>query len=355
MVDVDADHSQRLSDRIREAVRRRQPVRIVGADTKEALVGRNCEAVPLPVGEHRGIVSYRPDEMVITARAGTPISEIKSVVAEQGQVLPGDVPEFGGLGTLGGTLASGLLGPARPWQGSLRDAVLGMRLIDGQGEILRFGGEVIKNVAGYDVSRFQAGALGCFGLMLDVSLRLLPAPRARAYFASPCSLRDAIPRMRRLCVSPLPLSGASWFDGELQLRFEGSPAALDTVSRRLDAATAGQPAFWDHLREWQLPPQTPTSMPWVLDLAPARADSTENPCELVDWGGARRWYAGTVSQDRAQILAGRGGYAVRHGAGREDAEALPAPAAATRALLRRLKHAVDPHGILNPGRLYPWM
>ena len=352
---AEADRSEEFAQRIRDAVKHRQPLRIVAGGTKDTLVGRRCEGTPFVVREHQGIVRYNPKELVMTARAGTPIAWLRAVAAEQGQTLPGEPPEFHGRGTLGGTLASGLLGPARPWQGSLRDAVLGIRLINGRGEILRFGGEVIKNVAGYDLSRFQAGGLGCFGLILDVSLRLIPTPRERRYIALPCTLRDAITRMHRLSVAPLPLTGASWFEDSLQLRFEGSTSALDAVSRRLGPGEDGTPDFWEDLREWRLPPQARESMPWVLDVAPARAASTEHPATLVDWAGARRWHPGTLSADRAQLLAGVGGHAIRYGAGAEDADAIPAPPAANRMLLRRLKKAADPEAVLNPGRMFPWL
>ncbi|WP_034072464.1 FAD-binding protein, partial [Pseudomonas aeruginosa] len=160
--DAGADHAGALLERVRDALARRAPLRIVGGDSK-AFLGRPVAGEPLALAEHRGIVAYDPCELVITARAGTPLDELQAVLARGGQMLACEAPGFGGRATVGGVLASGLSGPRRPWAGAVRDFVLGTRLISGLGTHLRFGGEVMKNVAGYDLSRLLAGSFGCLG------------------------------------------------------------------------------------------------------------------------------------------------------------------------------------------------
>jgi glycolate oxidase FAD binding subunit len=175
---MDRDDSQALIDAVRDACAARSTLYLAGAGSKRTPLAGACAAAPLDVTAHRGIVSYRADELVLTARAGTPVADLVSAAAAQGQRLPFEPLQSAGA-TLGGTVATGLSGPARPWRGGVRDAVLGLRLINGQAQHLRFGGEVMKNVAGYDVSRLQCGALGAYGVISEVSLRLLPRLRAK--------------------------------------------------------------------------------------------------------------------------------------------------------------------------------
>lgn len=177
--DAGADHAGALLERVRDALARRAPLRIVGGDSK-AFLGRPVAGEPLALAEHRGIVAYDPCELVITARAGTPLDELQAVLARGGQMLACEAPGFGGRATVGGVLASGLSGPRRPWAGAVRDFVLGTRLISGLGTHLRFGGEVMKNVAGYDLSRLLAGSFGCLGVVTEVSFKVLPMPRCQA-------------------------------------------------------------------------------------------------------------------------------------------------------------------------------
>ncbi|MEX5452570.1 glycolate oxidase subunit GlcE, partial [Stutzerimonas stutzeri] len=170
------DASALLLDQVNQALAAKTPLRIQGSGSK-AFLGRAAEGQLLDVREHRGIVSYDPTELVVTARAGTPLAELEATLDEAGQMLPCEPPHFGEGATVGGMIAAGLSGPRRPWSGSVRDFVLGSRVITGQGKHLRFGGEVMKNVAGYDLSRLMAGSFGCLGVLTEISLKVLPKPR----------------------------------------------------------------------------------------------------------------------------------------------------------------------------------
>ena len=229
---MDRDSTEALVAQVREATARGTPLRIVGGDTKR-FYGRAVTGVPLETRGHSGIVSHDPAELVLTARGGTPLAEVEAQLASKGQRLPFEPPHFGAEATIGGAVACGLAGPARAWAGALRDYVLGVRVLTGDGRVLRFGGEVMKNVAGYDVARLMAGSLGILGVLLDVSLKVLPRPAAERTLALEVDQAGALDRFAALGRSALPLSAGSWVDGRLYLRFEGCDATLESVERRV--------------------------------------------------------------------------------------------------------------------------
>ncbi len=220
---MNRDCTDELVARTRAASASRTPLRIVGGDTKRFL-GRPVAGEALEVGLHRGILRHDPAELVLTARAGTPMVEVEASLAAHGQRLPFEPPHFGARATLGGTVACGLAGPARAWSGALRDFVLGARVLTGDGRVLRFGGEVMKNVAGYDVARLMAGGFGVLGVLLDVSLKLLPVPQYERTLALELQEDAALGRLAELSRAVLPLTAGAWVDGRLYLRFEGSAA-----------------------------------------------------------------------------------------------------------------------------------
>jgi glycolate oxidase FAD binding subunit len=365
----DADLTDMLADRLRLAIRRRAPLRIVGADSK-AWLGRPVEGEALSVAGHRGIVRYQPEELVVTARAGTSLAALDARLREAGQWLPFDPPRFGGSGTLGGTIACGLSGPVRPFTGAARDFVLGVRVLNGRGQCLRFGGEVMKNVAGYDVSRLMTGAFGSLGVLLDISLKVLPAPRATRTLLVETDTRGAVALFSRLRRRPLPLAGAAWVDGLAHVRLAGSAAAVEAGTRELasthETKAVGDDddhAFWTGLRDHRLPFFDDERPLYRLSVAPARRPlELPGPC-LIDWAGGQRWLK--TDADLAQVRGvarSLGGHATRFRAGAAH-EGTPATSGtsdvfhplspAVRALHERLKAAFDPHGILNPGRQYP--
>lgn len=343
-----ADLGASLCAAVEEAAERNEPVYITGGDSKRALIGRNCNAAPLALAGHTGITDYQPDELVISARAGTTLEELRLELDRHGQVLPFEPPLFGGRATLGGTLACNLCGPARPWRGSIRDAVLGLQLINGRGELLNFGGRVMKNVAGYDVSRLQAGALGTLGVITEVHLKVLPAPEIELTLAHEISAAQALELANRLACLPKPLSAACWFDGRLYLRLSGASSAVEHTARAWGGDHCAA-APWGELREMTLPFFAGEQALWRLSCA-SNAPLEKGDALLFDWGGAQRWYRGSPPQvipPGAHLALFSGGDRLGEVRGELDP--------VQKGLQLRLKQAFDPRGIFNPGRLYSWM
>lgn len=345
---ADADLTEALAARVREAQAERTPLRIEGGGTR-GFHGRPVAGEPLAMAGHRGIVDYDPSELVITARAGTPLAEIEAALAAEGQMLCFEPPSFGAGGTLGGAVATGLSGPRRPFAGALRDYVLGARILDGRGEALRFGGTVFKNVAGFDAFRLMAGAQGCLGVILDVSLRVTPRPRAEAALAFDMAGEAARTWVTGLMRRPLPLSGA-FHDGQrLHLRLSGGEAAVSVTSREL-GGEAETPETWSAIRDATHPALAGKPVLWRISL-PQTAAPPELAGDPWDWGGALRWRQAEEVDPAIWELAARwdGHATIWRGATDQVFQPLPSP------LLRlhqRIKAAIDPAGLFNPGRMY---
>lgn len=344
------DLAEALCERVAAARSTGTPLCIRGGDSKRALLGRACAATPLDVAGHRGIVDYQPAELVITARAGTPLAELRAALDSEHQQLPFEPPTFGGRATVGGTLACNLSGPARPWQGSVRDATLGVRLINGEGVHLRYGGQVVKNVAGYDVSRLQAGALGTLGLITEVSLKVLPKPEQTLTLSQAMGADQALRVMRQRAAEPKPLTGAAWIDGRLFLRLSGAASAVRRTAEHWGGDLCDEvDSPWEGLRE--------LSLPWFAGDGPLWRQSTlattalpADTAGILDWGGALRWWRGEAPPPGT---AGPG--LLQFAGGDRDAELRPVTSEVSRRLQQRLKRAFDPAAIFNPGRLYSWM
>lgn len=339
---------------VRAANQSGTPLRIRGRGSKDFYGGMLAGEV-FDVADYCGIVAYEPTELYITARCGTPLAEIEAALAERGQMLAFEPPRFAGA-SIGGCVAAGLSGPRRQQAGGVRDFVLGAKLIDGHGQALSFGGQVMKNVAGYDVSRLLAGSLGSLGLIAQLSLKVLPRPVAEASLQFEMSEAEALTRLNAWAGQPLPVSASFWSAGRLFLRLSGAHAAVEAAQQKLGGETLEDSAsFWLGVREqthaafagailWRL--ALPSTAP-ALDLDGLRA---------IEWGGGQRWYAGDLDgaalRERARQA---GGHAVLYRAPEslrclEGAFAPLAPGLL--ALHRRLKKAFDPNGIFNPGRLY---
>jgi glycolate oxidase FAD binding subunit len=354
----------RLTDRIRAAADAATPLRIRGGGTKD-FYGERLEGELLETGELRGIVSYEPSELVVTARAGTPLAELEQALAGCGQALPFEPPHFGEGATVGGMVATGLSGPARASVGAVRDYVLGVVMVNGRGEELVFGGQVMKNVAGYDVSRLMAGTLGTLGLLTEVSLKVLPRAPAEATLRFRVPQAEALNRLNAWGGKPLPLNASCWVNeggtGTLTLRLRGAKAAVDAACRalggeRLDGVSAA--AEWAACRDqrsdwfgargerdlWRL--SVPQTAP-VLELP-------EPP--LVEWHGGQRWVRAAAAEGpriRAAAVAA-GGHATLFRTARADARERFTPLAPSLAAIHaNLKKQFDPAGIFNRGRLYP--
>lgn len=350
---VDQDLSDALAGQVTEAAQQGTPLRIEGSGSKHFL-GHAVDGEPLPVSGHRGVISYEPVELVLSARAGTPLAEIEAMLAENRQMLAFEPPHYGADATLGGTVACNLSGPRRPYAGSARDFVLGTRVLNGRGEILRFGGEVMKNVAGYDLSRLMAGSYGTLGVMLDISLKVLPLPQAELTLAQELSAAEALQRMNEWAARPLPLSGAFHDGDRLCLRLSGAAKAVAAAHRRLGGEVVEDAsALWRGLREHDLGFFRHDAPLWRLSVPSTAATPGLAGRWLLDWGGAQRWYVGeSVPEEVRRAAEHVHGHATlyRGHDGEPRFHPLPSPVAA---LHKRLKAALDPAGILNPGRLYP--
>ena len=343
-----------LAGRIREAASTHTQLRLKGGGSKDFYGGMLAGEV-LDVSGYRGIVAYEPTELFVTARCGTPLAEVEAALVEKGQMLAFEPPRFG-MATVGGCVAAGLAGPRRQQAGAVRDFVLGVKLIDGTGQALDFGGQVMKNVAGYDVSRLLAGSLGTLGLLAEVTLKVLPRPVAEATLAFELEEGEAIRLLNRWGGRPLPISAAFWFDGLLTIRLSGAAAAVAAASRQLggDPVVDGE-AFWHAIREQQHAVFSGDVL-WRLSLPTTAAPLGLDGLGAIEWGGGQRWLGSDADPAVVRAAAAKaGGHAVLYRAPeslrcREGAFA-PLPPALL-ALHRRLKKVFDPLGIFNPGRLY---
>ncbi|KYC20611.1 glycolate oxidase subunit GlcE [Pseudomonas sp. ABFPK] len=346
---MDRDISQALLEQVNQALNQATPLRIQGGNSK-AMLGCPVAGEVLDTRSHRGIVSYDPTELVLTARAGTPLREIEAALHEAGQMLPCEPPHLGPDATLGGMVAAGLSGPRRPWAGSVRDYVLGTRVITGHGKLLRFGGEVMKNVAGYDVSRLMAGSFGCLGLLTEVSLKVLPRPRQCLSLRLPMGSHQALAELAEWGQQPLPISAACHDGDALYLRLEGGEGSVQSARQRL-GGEALDSSFWSDLREQRLAFFAGPAPLWRLSVPNTTGELDLPGQQLIDWGGAQRWLKSTApAQHIREQVAKVGGHATCHAPG--AASSPPLPAALMR-YHRALKQQLDPQGVFNPGRLYP--
>ncbi|SDZ61443.1 glycolate oxidase subunit GlcE [Pseudomonas sp. NFIX28] len=347
---ADNDASGALLQQVEQALAGNTPLLIQGGNSK-AFLGRMSAGEVLDTRAHRGIVRYEPTELVVTVRAGTPLRELLAALDAAGQMLACEPPAFGDGATVGGMVATGLSGPRRPWAGSVRDFVLGSRVITGAGKHLRFGGEVMKNVAGYDLSRLLVGSYGCLGVLTEVSLKVLPKPRQCLSLSLEMDSAKALARLADWGQQPLPISAASHDGQRLHLRLEGGEGSVAAARDRL----GGEPLaanYWANLNEQQLAFFDEGLPLWRLSL-PNDTGLLELPGQqLIDWAGAQRWLKSAAPAERIRELASRvGGHATCYSHGLLDSPFQPLPAVLLR-YHRQLKAQLDPQGIFNPGRLY---
>ena len=343
-----------LSERIRAAAAHKTPLRIRGGGTKD-FYGEPCAGEALDTRPLAGIVDYEPTELVITAGAGTPLADIEAAIRSRGQMLAFEPPHFGAGATLGGCVAAGLSGPRRASAGAVRDFVLGVRILDGRGDSLRFGGTVMKNVAGYDVSRVIAGSLGTLGLVTEVSLKVLPVPVAEITLRLEKSAAEAIALMNEWGGRPLPISATCHCDNLLTVRLSGAAAAVRTARDRIGGEEVSDAAaFWTAVREQTLPFFAGAQTLWRLSVKSTTPPLNLPGPQLIEWGGALRWLAGDGDARLVREAAAyAGGHATLFRARDKAAGAFQPVTPALATLHRRLKAAFDPAGIFNPGRMYP--
>jgi len=344
---TEQDLTQQLQEQVQQALAERTPLRIVGGGSKTFYTPPTSASERLELAGHTGIVAYRPSESVVTVRTGTRLAEISAVLAEHKQMLAFEPPLFGETATIGGAFACGWSGPRRPFAGSARDFMLGCTLINGYGEVLRFGGQVMKNVAGFDVSRLMVGAQGSLGVLLEVSLRVLPRPeheRSMVYEAN--NAGQALAMMNRWAGQPWPLSALAYDGAAIHYRLSGAEAAVGIAEQKLGGQIEDG-GFWHDLREQRLAFFAGDEPLWRISVAPATAplDLPEN--WLLDWCGALRWLKSHApSREIHQAAQQAGGHA--HGFRNVNPAERLRLAPEILALQARIKHAFDPEGIFNP-------
>lgn len=368
------DHEQQLVEQVRRAAEAGSPLAIRGGNSK-AFYGRAVTGESLDLSGHGGVVSYEPTELVITARAGTPLAEIEALLAEKDQMLPFEPPHFGALApspspqgggepratslprgervaTFGGMLAAGLSGPRRPWGGAVRDAVLGVKLLNGRGEVLKFGGQVMKNVAGYDLSRLMAGSLGTLAVILEASVRVLPKPAVQITLVQEANEDQAAGRLVAWGRKPLPLSASLYHDGRLWVRLSGAEQGV-AAARAVIGGEEADGDIWRQTRDQTLPFFQGDAPLWRVSLPTAAQALDLSGATLSEWGGALRWLRSDLSagaiRRRAAALGGHAILFRGHDGVCEVFHPLPP---AMLLLHKRLKAAFDPRGIFNPGRMY---
>lgn len=378
-MNADTDMTTLMAARVRDAAQAGTPLRIRGGGSKD-FYGQALAGEVLDLSAHAGVISYEPSELVVTVRGGTPLAELEALLAGQGQCLPFEPPHFGANATVGGMVASGLSGPARASSGAVRDYLLGVVLLNGKGESLTFGGQVMKNVAGYDVSRLMAGTLGTLGVLLEVSLKVLPVAPAEATLECRLPQQQALDLLNRWGGQPLPLNASCWVHDDsaapgqdfLFVRLRGAVAAVEAAcprmmadvqaaggqAARMDQAQAG--ADWNACREQTLPffarPPALDACLWRLSV-PQTTLALDLPFpQLIEWHGGLRWLwapASAAAQLR-RLAAQAGGHATVFRRAAQTPAELPvfAPLSPVQSrIAQALRKEFDPAGVFNPGRM----
>jgi glycolate oxidase FAD binding subunit len=351
---------QSFADQIQSAQALGQSLTLCGGGSK-AFYAEPAQGDRLETSSWRGISAYEPTELVVTVRAGTPLAELEAALDANNQMLAFEPPHFGGAATVGGMVATGLSGPRRAAQGvyagAVRDAVLGITVMDGRGQVLRFGGQVMKNVAGYDVSRLMVGALGTLGLVLDVSIKVLPKPVASATVRLAMNEALALEKFNQWGGQPLPVTATYWRAGEACVRLEGAEAAVSAAAKKIGGERvegAEAIALWRALRDQNHVFFTGATPCWRLSV-PSTAVPLQLGAALIEWGGAQRWVrapgdAATAAQFRAATTA-VGGHATLFRGGDHAVSVFTPLDTVSAAIHRKLKAQFDPDDVLNRGRM----
>lgn len=355
-----ADNETLLVETVKEAYAGKVALSIKGGGSKE-FYGFPVQGETLDTTIHAGIISHEPTELVLTARAGTSLQEIEVKLAEANQMLGCEPLFISSNATFGGMLAAGLSGPRRPFTGSISDHVLGCKIINGKGEVLRFGGKVMKNVAGYDVSRLMVGALGCLGIILEATVRVLPQPGAERSFRFDITEDKIAVFINKLTGMGYPVSANVHDQKSLVVRFSAGVQEIENLGASLkqefpyiEIAEEKRPRFWQELRDQNTEFFNTESDIWRLSV-PADSKLDVKGETLSEWNGAQRWLktgagAAAVFDSASKV---NGSATLFRTSGSESVGSIFQPLSP--ALMNwhsRLKNAFDPSRILNPGRMY---
>ncbi len=350
---ISNDISIEIQEQVQQARAAKTPLNICGGNSK-AFYGRAPQGEVLDVSRHRGVINYEPTELVITVRAGTPLKQVEQVLARENQMLAFEPPAFGDSATIGGTIACNLSGPARASAGAARDFVLGSTIVNGMAERLHFGGEVMKNVAGYDVSRLMCGALGTLGVLLEVSLKVLPRPETETTLVYEIDAQAALKKVHELAALSLPMT-ASCFDGQaLYIRLSGADEAIRSAQHVLGGDhLASGPRFWTQLKEHELDFFNTDQSLWRLSLVSNAPVLDLEGQTLYEWNGAQRWLISNEEDEAIRKQVSRyGGHAVCFRQQGKHEDVFHPLETDLLDIHRQLKMAFDPESILNPGRMY---
>ena len=350
---VQNDITNQLQDKVKLAIETSDGLIIKAGGTKD-FYGRTVSGNELSIAEHQGIINYEPTELVITARAGTHLKIIEKMLSENNQILAFEPPAFGNNATLGGTIACNFSGPRRAYTGAARDSVLGSKIINGKAEILSFGGEVMKNVAGYDVSRLMTGAMGTLGVLLEVSLKVVPKPEIEVTMMQNIKREDTLAKIHQWSLLPLPISASCFYKGDLYIRLSGSEKSISAAQQVIGGEIMiDADSFWYSIKEQTHDFFKNDQFLWRISLASNTSDSSLIGDTMIEWGGALRWLKTDMSQDQIQKVSDsiNGHISLFRTSEKRDKVFQLLPKYLLQ-LHRNLKQAFDPHGIFNIGRMY---
>ena len=346
----ETDSSKKLHEQIAHAQNNKTSLRITAGNSK-SFYGRKVDGEEISITDHNGIIEYRASELVITARSGTKMSEIENALAEQNQMFAFEPPCHNENSTLGGIIACGLSGPRRGFTCAARDAVLGTTIVNGKGEPMKFGGQVMKNVAGYDASRLMVGAQGTLGVMLDISVKVLPRPESETTLSFEMSFEDAQQNVRQWILQGHPISASCYQDNQLKIRLSSTENSVIQAQQALGGEQADL-EVWNQLRHQTHEFFTSHKNIWRISVPPATPMFAEDKPQMIEWNGALRWIASDDDMfAKAKVF---GGHATRYTLNTDNADKVFQPLADPMLKIQqKLKASFDPKNILNPGRLYP--
>ncbi len=351
----ESDYIETLCASIREANTTQQALQILSGESKQ-FYGNKITAKSLDVSSNKGIVDYEPSELFITARNGTSLKEIEAELDANNQILPFEPPHFNTQATLGGTISCGLSGPRRAYASSMRDCVLGVNIVNGKGEYLEFGGQVMKNVAGYDASRLMCGAFGTLGVLTQISLRVSPKPHSEITIAIEINQREALENMNAWTQTQLPISATYFNNKVLYIRIAGLESTTKKAHQEIGGEIiANSEKFWNDLKNHQTDFFQTEKPLWRIIIPNTTPDLPINGESCLEWNGGLRWIKSNENtQHIINLCKKMKAQATLFKTNSKPKDCLASINPNIQKLHLNLKTAFDPNRILNPGRMYSW-